>query len=124
ALDSVPVLLPPTLAQLVDQLIAQPPRTFGLRPTAQAQAAYLFPGRPPTRPIAAASLGHRLRQHGIPVGAARNNALIALAADLPAPVITDLFGLTHKTAATWSTYARADWTAYLNSRPDPDAPHP
>lgn len=121
-IDSVPVLLPPNLAQLVDQLIAEPPRRFGLHPAVQVPATYLFPGKPPTRPIAAASLGARLRQHGIPAGAARNTALIALAADLPGPVIADLFGLARKTAATWSNYARADWTAYLNSRPEPEPP--
>lgn len=119
AIDSVPVLLPPSLAQLVNQLIAEPPRTFGLRPTTPALTTYLFPGRPPARPIGPAHLGARLRRHGIPVGAARNTALIALAAELPAAVIADLFGLTYKTASAWSSYAQADWTAYLNSRTVP-----
>jgi hypothetical protein len=112
-------MLPPNLAQLVDRLIAQPPRRFGLhRPNADGPT-YLFPGRPPTRPMSPSSLGARLRQHGIVAGAARNTALITLAADLPAPVIADLFGLNRKTASAWSTYAQADWTAYLNSRPHP-----
>ena len=55
-------------------------------------------------------------------GAARNTALITLAADLPAPVIADLFGLNRETAAAWSSYAKVDWTAYLNSRPEPEEP--
>jgi hypothetical protein len=38
-------------------------------------------------------------------------------ADLPAAVIADLFGMHPETASAWSAYARADWTAYLNSRP-------
>ncbi|MFF0467604.1 hypothetical protein ACFYPX_09295 [Micromonospora zamorensis] len=71
-------------------------------------------------PIGPATLGTRLRRHGIPVGAARNTALIALAAELPAAVIDDLFGLTYKTASACSNYAQADWTAYLNSRPTSD----
>lgn len=65
-------------------------------------------------------------RHGLPgcaEGAARNTALMSLAADLPAPVIAGLFGLAPTTATAWSTYAQADWAAYLNSRPSPDPPH-
>jgi hypothetical protein len=51
-----------------------------------------------------------LSQYGIPAAASRNSALISLAADLPAPIIADLFGLHPGTATRWSTYARADWS--------------
>ncbi|PPJ18274.1 hypothetical protein C5E45_34555 [Nocardia nova] len=43
-----PVLLPPSLARLVEQLIAQRV-TRALLPTV-AESRYLFPGTPPTRP--------------------------------------------------------------------------
>jgi hypothetical protein len=122
--DSVPVLLPPNLAELANRLIAQPPRRFGLHRPHEDGPTYLFLGRPPTRPMSAAALETRLRQHGIAAGAARNTALIARVAELPAPVIAYLFGLNRKTAPTWSTYAHADWTAYLTSRPHPDADAP
>jgi hypothetical protein len=65
------------------------------------------------------TLGAKLGQHGIPAAARRNSALIILAADLPAPIIADLFGLHPGTAARWSSYARADWSEYLISRPTP-----
>jgi integrase len=115
-IDTSPVLLPPSLARLIDQLIAEPRRRFGLTVRSTAPPAYLFPGKPPTRPMTPTSLTTLFGRHGIPVAAARNTALITLAADPPAPVIADLFGLNRKTAATWSTYAQADWTAYLNAR--------
>ncbi|WP_326812331.1 hypothetical protein OIE62_07425 [Streptomyces scopuliridis] len=48
--------------------------------------------------------------------AARNGALMALAADLPAAILADLLGLHVNTAVRWVTYARRDWAAYLAAR--------
>src|SRR5207244_10393186 len=56
AIDSVPVLLPPNLAQLVDRLIAEPPRRFRLHRPTGCGPTYLFPGRPPSRPLTPNSL--------------------------------------------------------------------
>jgi hypothetical protein len=82
---------------------------------------WLFPGVPPTQPLSPGALAARLRGYGIYAGAARNTALIILAADLPAPVVADLFGLHRNTATAWSIYAQADWSAYLNSRSSLDS---
>jgi hypothetical protein len=116
-IDTTPVLLPPSLARLTEQLIAQPPSKPALTTGRSGETrTYLFPGRPPTQPAFPAALAARLRRHGIYAGAARNTAIITLAADLPAPVIADLFGLHRSTASAWSAYAQADWSAYLTSR--------
>jgi hypothetical protein len=116
--DTNPVLLPPNLARHIDSLITQPSRTATtFQPPRGPRPAYLFPGRPPTLPMHPTTLGTRLRHHGIPVAAGRNSALISLAADLPAPIIADLFGLHPSTAAAWSSYARTDWSEYIASRP-------
>lgn len=117
-IDKLPVLLPPNLASLMEQHLVQHHRRLG------RATRFLFPGRPSTEPIAASSLAARLRRYGIPAGAARNTALMTLAAELPARVIADLFGLAPKTATAWSLYAQADWTAYLTSGPslDPSTP--
>ncbi|WP_327008015.1 hypothetical protein OHA72_12505 [Dactylosporangium sp. NBC_01737] len=58
----------------------------------------------------------KLGRHGITVRAARNGALAALAADLPAAVMADLLGMHVTTAVRWVIYARRDWADYLAAR--------
>jgi hypothetical protein len=60
-----------------------------------------------------------LSRHGIPAGAARNTAMLALAADLPAPILASLVGISPSTADDWSRLARTDWTSYLAARDEP-----
>jgi hypothetical protein len=52
--------------------------------------------------MAPSTLSRRLLQHGIEACSTPNTALLALAADLPAPVIADLLGLHVDTAACWA----------------------
>lgn len=77
---------------------------------------WLFPGRIPGQPIDAHSLTNLLNRHDISARPARNGALAALAADLPAAVLADLLGLHVNTAIRWVTHARRDWTDYLAAR--------
>jgi hypothetical protein len=58
----------------------------------------------------------KLSRHGITVRAARNGALAAFAADLPAAILADLLGMHVNTAVRWVIYARRDWTDYLAAR--------
>jgi hypothetical protein len=39
----------------------------------------------------------------------RNAALMQLAAEIPAPVLGDLLGLSPQTAVRWATLAARDW---------------
>lgn len=77
---------------------------------------WLFPGRVPGQPIDGHSLTNLLNRQGISTRPARNGALSALAADLPAAILADLLGLHVNTAVRWVTYARRDWTDYLAAR--------
>ena len=74
------------------------------------------PGRVPGQPIDNHSLTNRLNRHGISARPARNGALMALAADLPAAIIADLLGMHINTAIRWVRYAGRDWADYLAAR--------
>lgn len=113
-LGQQPVIMPPALARLI---------------TAQAEAAashsgpspaWLLPGRSPGRPANPAALGLRLRDPGIDIKTARNTALLALAADLPAPALSKITGLPINTAVDWTRHAARDWTVYLAARTEED----
>jgi hypothetical protein len=66
----------------------------------------------PGRPLHAASLGERLRKHGVYAQAGRRATLTHLAAQLPAAVIADLLNLAPTTAVNWVRDAGGDWTRY------------
>jgi ribosomal protein L40E len=113
--DQHPVLLPPSLAALL-RMAAQAQSQSALG-RSQPRVQWLFPGsRSPGRHVASGTLGRRLRQHGIEARSTRNTALLALAADLPAPVLADLLGLHVATASRWVVYAKRDWSTYLAAR--------
>jgi hypothetical protein len=59
---------------------------------------------------------HLLRQHGINTHAGRNAALIALASELPVPVLADLLGVHIHTAQKWAAHVQRDWATYLDAR--------
>jgi hypothetical protein len=54
-----------------------------------------------------------MRGYGLTVRRARNAALISLAGDLPASVISDLFGLSIAASTGWARRAGRDWHQYL-----------
>ncbi|CAG7362281.1 hypothetical protein PICSAR81_01881 [Mycobacterium avium subsp. paratuberculosis] len=110
-----PVLLPPTLARLIEQLIARGPVNTLLRNGSADNPAYLLAGRPPSRPVNPRSLQQRLTKHGLPVIHARNTAMITNAATLPPPVVAELFGIHPTTAYQWAQYAQSSWAAYLQA---------
>ena len=110
-----PILLPPRLGALLRDLASRPatPLMIAHGPNTPR---WLFPGRVPGQPLDGHSLTNLLNRHGISVRPARNGALSALAADLPAAILADLLGLHVNTAVRWVTYARRDWADYLASR--------
>jgi hypothetical protein len=111
-LGSCAIQLPGELAPLIDQLAAR----ARARPISAAGRQWLFPGLRPGEHLRPAALGARLRRLGPGHRTARNSALIALAAELPAPVLASLIGLHQNTAIRWTQYAEADWAAYLAAR--------
>jgi hypothetical protein len=114
-LDKHPVLIPPPLADLIDELhaTATPSAVLGGR---GKPSSWLFPGQVPGQHLSANGLVRQLNAHGIQARIARSAALINLAADLPAAVLADLLGLHINTAVRWVKRARRDWASYLDAR--------
>jgi len=69
-----------------------------------------------TKPISTHGMTQKLGRDGIPVSTARNTALVALAADLPSPILVDVTGMHCHTALRWVAYAKRDWAEYLAAR--------
>ncbi len=107
-----PVLLPPKLAHLIEALIERrgAASTFHAGP---AQPPYLFPGRPPSRPRSVAAVQIHLNKIGLPNIHARNTAMLEAITELPAPVVSELFGLHPSTAEKWTRLAQSNWADYL-----------
>ncbi|MFD8110208.1 hypothetical protein [Streptomyces microflavus] len=82
--------------------------------------AFLFPGRPPSRPPTAASVLTLMRAHHLPSLSARNTAMIEAVSDLPPVIVSDLFGITASTAARWGQLANSSWAEYLAARTSSD----
>ena len=111
-----PLLVPPKLAALLHQLAAAPaarrPRLAG----DGTGPGWLFPGLVPGRPASPAWFSRQLLDYGIDSRPARNAALIALAGELPAPILADVLGLHINTAVRWADIAKRDWGSYLAAR--------
>ncbi|MBF6331763.1 hypothetical protein [Nocardia transvalensis] len=120
-LDRHRTLLPPSLAQLVDDLALRPGADSLTRGTAGISPRYLLPGRPPSRPRNPYGLANLMRRHGLPLRVARNTAMITAMADLPATVAADILGIAPNTAAKWARYAQTDWAHYLSHHEQPSA---
>lgn len=110
-----PGLLPPKVGTLLRGLLAS------TRPRLMIQSStdtprWLFPGHAPGQPVFGHTLTARLNRYGISTRPARNGALMALASDLPAPILADLLGMHINTAVRWVQFARRDWTDYLAAR--------
>jgi hypothetical protein len=116
-LDRHPVLLPPRLADLLGRQASTARSTSALG-RSMPRTLWLFPGRSPGGHVSPNRLSHKLMRHGIHARAARNAALLTLAADLPVPVLADLLGLHVSTATRWARYVQRDWAAYLAARAD------
>jgi hypothetical protein len=108
------LLLPPVLADLMTQL-PRPARGSTLS-NVEIERRLLFPGRTPHRAIDPEHFANRLKQRGIRPRGGRNTALIQLASELPAAVLSDVLGIGIATATRWAGYAKRDWQSYLAHR--------
>jgi hypothetical protein len=111
-------LLPPRLADLVRQLAQHDPdRRRPIPERSDAPRTWLFPGGTPGRHADPGRLTKLLHnQLGIIVRPARNSALSAMAADLPAPVLAELLGVHLTTAERWAALVKRDWSSYVAAR--------
>ncbi|MFE7834930.1 hypothetical protein ACFU53_02305 [Streptomyces sp. NPDC057474] len=113
-----PLFIPPRPAALMIELAAQSrqpvPTTVG--PPARP---WLFPGTLPGQPLSTAGYSLLMRRHGFHTIPARSAALIALADQLPSPVLAELLNIHVHTARKWAAYTQPDWAAYLAERASP-----
>ncbi|WP_327116074.1 hypothetical protein OHB12_03490 [Nocardia sp. NBC_01730] len=124
-IDKHPVLLPPSLARLVEQLIEQ--RVHKPLIPVAGESIYLFPGRPANRQRQPHSLRQLLTANGLPNLSARNTAMITIGADLPPTVVADLLAIHPATAERWAKFAQSSWSDYLAARAalaEPAPPEP
>jgi hypothetical protein len=116
-LGSKPLALPPPLDALMLNLVD---RRHGRAVVGRTtDLTWLLPGGAPGRPISAPQLMRRLNRLGIRARLSRNTALIDLAAQLPATVLSDLLNLHTGTAKAWNDTAgntRSGYAAELSRR--------
>ncbi|GGZ45599.1 hypothetical protein GCM10010301_17300 [Streptomyces plicatus] len=105
--------MPPAIARLVMDQASRSPRSVVGRSDG---TRWLFPGNLAGKAIGATPLARRLATHGIGVRAAKNTAVLSLAADLPAPVLSQILGVHINTAVYWVKYVKRDWASYVESR--------
>ena len=84
------VLLPPALAKLIERRIREGTSPSAIEPTAENDPAYLFPGRPATRPRSPGALAKQPLQADLPGVVARNTVMFNMAIELPPIIISDL----------------------------------
>lgn len=117
ALGPVPNVVPPPLDDLVRKLADQ---RHGRSAIGRSnQNPWLFPGGAAGRPISSKQLMRRLQALGVRGRPARNTALMELASELPAIVISRLLGLHISCATRWTQEAapsRAEYGAQLATK--------
>ncbi|MBT2495834.1 hypothetical protein J7E45_09455 [Microbacterium sp. ISL-59] len=116
ALSDHPTEVPTELAVFIERLAADAATAPRAR-TFTGDANYLFPStRRPHAPLHPGTLGRKLARIGVLPQTTRNTAMVALASDLPAAVISTQFGLTPESATRWAAHARRDSIEYLVAR--------
>lgn len=74
---------------------------------------WLFPGAKHGSALHPATMSRRINKLlDTPTGAVRASALVALAADVPAPILAELLGYCNDTAGHWRREASGDWARY------------
>jgi hypothetical protein len=113
-LGTVPIILPPRLAELVNAL-PEDTRT-GAAAAAATSDPWLFPGDRPGHHLDPTTLRLLLKRRGIHPRRARNAALTDLASQVPVPALAKLLGLSTAAAEGWSVTAGNRWNAYSANR--------
>ncbi|WP_220794078.1 hypothetical protein [Nocardioides pelophilus] len=110
--NNTAIAMPPPL----DNLIAGHLTERGMSLHASRDTGWLFPGGSPGRHIATENIRKQLVAIGLKPYEGRKATLFQLAADIPAPVLGDLIGISHKNAADWARLAARDWRSYIADR--------
>lgn len=109
------LILPAGLARMVTELAAEV-RTERSRIRGKETVHYLFPGGRRGEPIHPRTLGMKLKAAGISPRVHRNHAMLALAEDLPAAVISAQFGISASAAVGWGALSQRNQSDYVLAR--------
>jgi hypothetical protein len=110
--DTVPIEVPNPLDELVrDHLTRRGQASYASRPD-----QWLFPGGLPGKHLVTENIRSQLVAQGVQPSHARKAALFQLAAEVPAPILAELLGLSIGTATRWATLAARDWSQYTAMR--------
>ena len=88
----------------------------GTARTAASPTDWLLPGRKHGTHITPEELRRQLKVLGMPVRPGRRGALLALAAELPAPVLSEHFAVHRARAAQWTRLAGRTYADYVATR--------
>lgn len=112
SLGTDPLELPEPFATLIRSLPMR--RRAGV--AEQLPRNWLFPGQRAGRPLAAVSLGHRLRAIGIEPRRMRQAALDQLTKEMPPAMLTGIPGLRTPQTVRRTSQAGGDWARYAAHR--------
>jgi hypothetical protein len=111
-LGEEPILLPPALGDLIGRLVRR-----GATATAPDEAVWLYPGTCLGRSITRSDMTTRLLELGISPALGRNTALMEMAAEMPAAVITRMLGISLDRATRWTQDAGNTLSGYAAQLP-------
>jgi len=113
SVGDAPLAMIEPVASLLAQIVRKP---GGGAVTAAKATHWLFPGSLVGQHIEGEHLRRRLRRLGIPSSQSRASALLALAQEVPAPILAETLGLSANTASEWAQAAGSDYARYAASR--------
>ena len=110
--NTIPIQMPAVLDDLIREHLTHRGKSL----YASRATGWLFPGGNPGLPLVTENIRAQLVAIGIKPYEGRKATLFQLAADMPAPVLAELIGITDNNAADWARLAARDWTGYIADR--------
>ncbi|HZW44291.1 MAG TPA: hypothetical protein VFF32_07865 [Dermatophilaceae bacterium] len=106
----------------LDTLVTEHLNHRGMSLHGSRGTGWLFPGGSPGRHLNTENIRAQLVQIGMKPYEGRKATLFQLAADIPAPVLGELIGVSNNNAAAWARLASRDWRSYIADRSRGTAP--
>lgn len=100
----------------LDTLVADHLGERGMSLHGSRDTGWLFPGGSPGRHLNTENIRAQLVAIGMKPYEGRKATLFQLAADIPAPVLGELIGISNNNAADWARLAARDWRSYIADR--------
>jgi hypothetical protein len=107
--NTVAIAMPAPLDSLIEDHLGE----RGMSLHASRDTGWLFPGGTPGRHLNTENIRAQLVAIGLKPYEGRKAALLQLAADIPAPVLGELLGISNNNAADWARLASRDWRSYI-----------